>query len=78
MLKMGKIDYNSQKEAKYGFFRQRSLISKRCSVTAQERWKHMKRRVLAYVLSAGSVYLTMSFLTKVFVDLVSNLTLSMI
>lgn len=36
----------------------------------------MKRRVLGYLLSAGSVYLTMSFLTKVFLDLVSNFTLS--
>jgi len=36
----------------------------------------MKRRVLGYLLSAGSVYLTMSFLTKVFLDLVNNLTLS--
>ncbi len=38
----------------------------------------MKRRVLGYLLSAGSVYLTMSFLTKVFLDLISNLTLSVI
>jgi hypothetical protein len=38
----------------------------------------MKRRVLGYLPSAGSVYLTMSFLTKVFVDLVNNLTLSVI
>ena len=38
----------------------------------------MKHRVLGYLLSAGSVYLTMSFLTKVFVDLVNNLTLSVI
>ena len=36
----------------------------------------MKRRVLGYLLSAGSVYLTMSFLTKVFLDPVSNFTLS--
>lgn len=36
----------------------------------------MKRRVLGYLLSAGSVYLTMSFLTKVFLDLIRNFTLS--
>jgi len=75
---MGKIDYYSQKEVKYDVFRQRSLISKHCSVTAQEKVEILKRRILAYTLSAGSVYLTMSFLTKVFVDLVSNLTLSVI
>ena len=32
----------------------------------------MKRRVMAYVLSAASVYITMSYLTKVFMDILYN------
>ena len=38
----------------------------------------MKRMVLGYLLSAASVYLTMSFLTQVFLDLINNFSLSVI
>jgi hypothetical protein len=36
----------------------------------------MKRRVVAYFLSAASVYLTISLLTKAFIDLMMNFNLS--
>lgn len=36
----------------------------------------MKKRVLGYFLSAASVYLTMSYLTKLFIDMMSNFTFS--
>jgi len=38
----------------------------------------MKRRVVGYLLSAASVYLTMDFLTKIFLELLSNFTFSVI
>ena len=38
----------------------------------------MKRRVICYLLSATSVYLTMDFLTKLFLDLLNNFTFSAI
>jgi len=41
-----------------------------------EKVKNMKRMVLGYLLSAASVYLTMSFLTKVFLDLIHSFSLS--
>ncbi len=34
----------------------------------------MKRRILTYCLSAASVYLGMSYVTKLFIDLLSNFT----
>ena len=36
----------------------------------------MKRRVMMYFLSEASVYLTMSFLTKMFMDILHNFTMS--
>jgi len=38
----------------------------------------MKRRVVGYLLSAASVYLTMDFLTKLFLEILSNFTFSVI
>ena len=38
----------------------------------------MKRRVVGYLLSAASVFLTMDFLTKLFLELLSNFTFSVI
>ena len=38
----------------------------------------MKRKVMGYFLSVASVYLTMSFLTKVFLDMIGNFTFSVI
>jgi hypothetical protein len=43
-----------------------------------EKVENMKRMVLGYLLSAASVYLTMNFLTKVFLDLINNFALSVI
>ena len=43
-----------------------------------EKVENMKRLVLGYFLSAASVYLTMSFLTKVFLDLIRNFSLTVI
>ncbi len=40
--------------------------------------ENMKRMVLGYLLSAASVYLTMSFLSKLFIDLINNFSLSVI
>ena len=36
----------------------------------------MKRRVMAYFFSVASVYLTMSYLTQLFMNMVSNFTFS--
>jgi len=36
----------------------------------------MKRRVMAYFFSVASVYLTMSYLTQLFMSMMSNFTLS--
>ena len=36
----------------------------------------MKRRVMAYFFSVASVYLTMSYLTQLFMSMVSNFTFS--
>ncbi len=38
----------------------------------------MKRKVIGYLLSATSVYLTMDFLTKMFLEILSNFTFSVI
>ncbi len=38
----------------------------------------MKRRILTYCLSVASVYLGMSYLTRLFIELVSNFTLRVI
>ncbi len=38
----------------------------------------MKRRVMCYFFSVASVYLTMSFLTQLFINMVSNFTFSVI
>jgi hypothetical protein len=38
----------------------------------------MKRRVIGYMLSATSVYLTMDLLTKLFLEIMSNFTFSVI
>jgi hypothetical protein len=38
----------------------------------------MKRRVVGYLLSAASIYLTMDFLTKMFLEILSNFTFSVI
>jgi len=43
-----------------------------------EKVDDMKRMVLGHLLSAASVYLTMSFLTKVFLDLIRNFALTVI
>jgi hypothetical protein len=43
-----------------------------------EKVENMKRMVLGYLLSAATVYLTMSFLTKFCLDLISTFKLSMI
>ena len=34
----------------------------------------MRKRVVRYFLSAASVYITLNYLTKVFVDIMSNFT----
>ncbi len=36
----------------------------------------MKRRVICYLFSVASVYLTMSFLTQLFMNMISNFTFS--
>ena len=38
----------------------------------------MKRRVMAYFLSAASVYLTMGYLTQHFLDMISSFSISVI
>ncbi len=38
----------------------------------------MKRKVMGYFLSVASVYLAMSFLSKIFLDMVGNFTFSVI
>ena len=38
----------------------------------------MKRKVMGCFLSVASVYLTMSFLSKIFLDMVGNFTFSVI
>jgi hypothetical protein len=38
----------------------------------------MKKRVMAYFLSAASVYLTMGYLTHLFMSMVSGFTLNVI
>lgn len=38
--------------------------------------KIVKKRVLGYFLSVASVYLTMSYLTKLFIDMMSNFAFS--
>ena len=38
----------------------------------------MKRRVMAYFLSAASVYLTMGYLTQLFLDMISSFSISVI
>ncbi len=38
----------------------------------------MKRRVIAYFFSVASVYLTMSYLTQLLMNMVSNFTFSVI
>lgn len=38
----------------------------------------MKRKVMGYFLSAASVYLAMSYLTKIFLDMIGNFTFSVI
>ena len=43
-----------------------------------ERVKKMKRKVIGYLLSAASVYLTMDFLTKMFMEILSNAAFSVI
>ncbi len=37
----------------------------------------MKRMVLGYLLSAATVYLTMTFLMKIFFNLINNFSLSL-
>jgi len=41
-----------------------------------EKVDDMKRMVLGHLLSAASVYVTMSFLTKVFLDLIHSFSLT--
>ncbi len=36
----------------------------------------MKRRVMCYFFSVASVYLTMNYLTQLFVNMISNFTFS--
>ncbi len=43
-----------------------------------EKVDDMKRMVLGYLPSAATVYLTMSFLTQVFIDLIHSFSLSVI
>jgi hypothetical protein len=38
----------------------------------------MKKRILGYFISAASVYLAMNYLTRLFINLVSNFTISII
>jgi hypothetical protein len=38
----------------------------------------MKKRVLGYGLSAASVYVTMGYLTKLFIELMSNFTINIV
>jgi len=38
----------------------------------------MKRKVMAYFFSVASVYLTMSYLTQLFMNLISGFTFSVI
>jgi len=35
---------------------------------------HVKRRVIGYFLSAASVYLTMSYMAQLFLQILSNFT----
>jgi hypothetical protein len=36
----------------------------------------MKRRVICYLFSVASVYLTMNYLTQLFMNMISNFTFS--
>jgi hypothetical protein len=38
----------------------------------------MKKRVLSYSASVASVYLTMHYLTKLFLEMISNFTVTVI
>lgn len=38
----------------------------------------MKKRVIGYGLSAASVYVTMGYLTKLFIELMSNFTINIV
>ena len=38
----------------------------------------MKRRILGYCLSITSAYISMNYLTKLFIDLMSKFTISVI
>ena len=38
----------------------------------------MKRRVVTYFLSAASVYMTMGYITRIFIQMFSNFTFSII
>ena len=38
----------------------------------------MKRRVLSYSASVASVYVTMHYLTRLFLEMISNFTISVI
>lgn len=40
--------------------------------------KMMKRRVAAYLLSAASIYLTMDYLTRLFLEMLNSFTISVI
>ena len=42
-----------------------------------EKVENMKRMVLGYLLSAATVYLTMSFLMQIFLNLINNFSLSL-
>lgn len=38
----------------------------------------MKKRILGYGLSAASVYVTMGYVTKLFIELMSNFTINIV
>lgn len=38
----------------------------------------MQKRIVGFFLSVASVYLTIDFITKLFIDMMSNLTFSVI
>ena len=38
----------------------------------------MKKRVMAYLLSAASVYLTMGYLTQLFINMINGFTFNVI
>ena len=38
----------------------------------------MKKRVLGYGLSVASVYVTMGYITKLFIELMSNFTINIV